>query len=104
MQWSFKYETKPSVSGGINCLMSESFSHSFNWFIQTADSFRVETSDCLCEWIAESLTHSIRLKTWIHSVTKHRCCWEKHNSSAVALIGTIFVCEILQKVNIVFKM
>ncbi len=51
----------------MTVLMSELFSHSFNRFVQTADSFRNEASDCLCEWATQSLTHSISSKTWIHS-------------------------------------
>ncbi len=87
--------TKPPVGGIV--LMSEPFIHSFNRFIQTADSFRNESIVCPFEWASESLTHSIHSKTWFHSVTKHFCCSETHNSSAVALIATIFVSEIEQK-------
>ncbi len=55
--------------------MSESFSPSFNRFVQMADSFRNQASDYrLYEWVTESLTHLIRSNTWIHSVTKHLPC------------------------------
>ncbi len=57
----------------MSVLMRESFINSFNRFIQTADSFRNKAIDCPYEWATESLTHLIRSKTWIHSVTKHRC-------------------------------
>ncbi len=87
--------TKPPVGGIV--LMSEPFIHSFNRFIQTADSFRNESIVCPFEWASESLTHSIHSKTWFHSVTNHFCCSETHNSSAVALIATIFISEIEQK-------
>ncbi len=85
----------------MSVLMSESYIHSFNRFIQTADSFRNEASDSPYEWATESLTHLIHSIKWIHSVTKHAvCCSETHNSSAVALIGTILVSEIEQKQSI----
>ncbi len=72
----------------------------FNRFIQTADSFRNEASDyCLYEWVTESLNHLIRSKMWIHSETP-LCCSEIQNSSAVALIGTIFISETEQKQSI----
>ncbi len=46
-----------------------------------ADSFKNEASDyCLYEWVTESLTHLIRSKTWIHSVTKHRCVARRHKT------------------------
>ncbi len=66
----------------MTVLMSELFSHSFNRFVQTADLFRNEASDCLCEWATQSLTHSISSKN-VDSFNSNR-----HNSSAVALIGT----------------
>ncbi len=50
-------------------------------FVQTSDSFRNEASDfCLHERVRESLTHLICLKTWIHSVTKHRCVARRHKT------------------------
>ncbi len=51
----------------MSVLMSESFIHSFDGFIQTADSFRKESIDCPYEWATDQLTHSI------HSKTRHRC-------------------------------
>ncbi len=38
----------------MSVLMSESFIHSFNRFIHTADSFRNEAIDCPYEWATES--------------------------------------------------
>ncbi len=68
---------------------------SFLWLIHS------ETRQVtLYEWVTESLTHLIHSKTWIHSVTIHRCVAQR--SSVVTLIGTIFVNEIEpKKVNIV---
>ncbi len=72
---TFKYESKPPVGG------ARWVSHWFNRFVQTADSFRNEASDyCLYEWVTESLTHSIRSKTWINSVTKQCCVVQRHKT------------------------
>ncbi len=69
--------------------MSESFIHSFNRFIQMADSFRTSQLTVLMNGPLNQLTHSIHSNTWIHSVTKHCCVVsETRNSSAVALIAT----------------
>ncbi len=44
---TFKYDFKTtSRLRKVSVLMSESFIDSFNRFIQTADSFRNEASDC----------------------------------------------------------
>ncbi len=73
-------------------LMSESFIHSFN------DSFkrliRSETSRLVIVMNGplNRLTHS--------SNETPLCVARRHNSSAVALIATIFVGEIEEKVNI----
>lgn len=40
-----------------NKSLSLSLNHSFNRFVQTADSFRNEASDSLYERVIESLTH-----------------------------------------------
>ncbi len=71
----------------------------FNRFIQTADSIRNESINCLYEWAIESLTHSIRSKMWIHSVIKQRCVLlgDTQHFFSVALIATILVGEIEQK-------
>ncbi len=78
--YTFKYDKTTSRWRQVSVLMSESFIHSFNWFIQTADSFRNEASDCPYEWATESFDS-------LDSFKKS----ETHNSSAVALIGTIFI-------------
>ncbi len=39
----------------MSVLMSESFIHSFNWFIPTADSFRNESNVYHYEWATESI-------------------------------------------------
>ncbi len=39
----------------MSVLMSESFIHSFNRFIQMADSFRNEAIGCRYEWATESI-------------------------------------------------
>ncbi len=46
------------------------------WFIQKQSKW------LLSSWtgVRESLTHLIRLKTWIHSVTKHRCVARRHKT------------------------
>ncbi len=46
----------------MSVLMSEWFIHSFNRFIQMADSFRNESIDCPYEWATESINsiHSKR--------------------------------------------
>ncbi len=42
------------------------FNPSINRFVQTADSFRNESSDyCIYEWVTESLTHLIRSNSWL---------------------------------------
>ncbi len=47
--------------------------------------------------ISESLAHLISSKMCIHSVTNSAVCSsDRHNSSAVALFGTIFIGEIEQ--------
>lgn len=53
------------------------FSHSFNRFVQTTDSFGDE----------ESLAHSIHLWTWITLATKLCFCSERSKSSVVASFG-----------------
>ncbi len=55
----------------MSVLMSEPFIHSFNRFIQK--------------------------RGFVHKRNTALCCSETHNSSAVALIATIFGCEIEQK-------
>ncbi len=74
--------------------MSESVIDSFKRLIHS------ETSQLavIINGPANQLTHSIHSNTWIHSVTKHGL--ETHNSSAVALIATIFVSEIEQQQSV----
>ncbi len=59
-----------------------------------ADSFKNKANDyCLYEWVTESLTHLIRSKTWIHSVTKHRCvAWRRSRVSASLTTSTPTSC------------
>ncbi len=57
----------------MSVLMSESFIHSFNQFIQTADSFRRSQLAVLMNGPLNQLTQSIHSNTWIRSETKHRC-------------------------------
>ncbi len=49
----------------VTVFMNESLNHWLTRFVQTADSFRNEASDCLYEWVTESLTHSIRSNCWL---------------------------------------
>ncbi len=68
-----------------------------------ADSIRNESSDYgLYERFAESLTHSIRSKMWICSVTKHHCVArsETQNSFCCSFDWNIFISEIEQKQSI----
>ncbi len=82
----------------MSVLMSESFINSFNLFIKTADSFRNESIDRPYEWATESIDtlDSFKNVDSFRNETPLRCS-ETHNSSAVALITTIFVSEIEQK-------
>ncbi len=48
----------------VTVFMNESLNHWLTRFIQTPDSFRNEASDCLYEWVNESLTHFIHSNTW----------------------------------------
>ncbi len=78
---SFKYETKP-VGGGK--WLFEWVSHQLS--LHSTDSFKLlihsETRQVttVYEWVTGSLTHLIRSKTWIHSVTKHRCVARRHKT------------------------
>ncbi len=54
----------------VTVLMNGPLNHWLTRFVQTADSFRNEASDCPYEWATESLTHSIRFKRLIHSETR----------------------------------
>ncbi len=77
--------------------MSESFIHSFNRFIQTADSFRNESIGYPYEWATESID-SLNSFKYVDSFSNETplCVARRHNSSAVAFIATIFGCEIEQ--------
>ncbi len=46
---------KLPVGGGKSLILS--LNQLVNWLVWTSDSFRNEASDCLCEWVIESLTH-----------------------------------------------
>ncbi len=60
---STKLQTRHLSSVDADALCEWGVSPSFNWSVQTADSFRNKASDyCLYEWVTESLTHSIRSK------------------------------------------
>ncbi len=48
----------------LTVLMSESLNHLFNRFIQTTDSFRNKTFDCVNEWITESFIQPIHSNDW----------------------------------------
>ncbi len=82
----------------MSVLMSESFINSFNRFIQMADSFRKESIGCPYEWATESIDSLDSLKNVDSFRMNKRCLWATHNSSAVALIATIFVSEIKQNI------
>ncbi len=47
--YTLKMKLKPPVGGSKS--LSLSLNHSFNRFVQTADSFRNEASDSLYEWV-----------------------------------------------------
>ncbi len=75
-------------------------------FIHSTDSFKrlihSETRQLavLMNGPLNQSTHSIHSNTLIHSLTKHRCVLlgdTQHFCCAVALIATIFGCEIEQK-------
>ncbi len=92
-----KYENKPVGGVTITVWMSDSL------VLYSTDSSKrlIHSEISLYEWVTESLTHLICSKTWINSVTKHRrVARRQKNSSAVALIETIFIIEIEQKQSI----
>ncbi len=53
-----------SVMKLATVFMNESLNHWFTQFNQTPDSFSNEASDCLYEWVTESLAHLIHSKSW----------------------------------------
>ncbi len=85
----------------MSVLMSESFIHSFNRFIQKADSFRNESIGSPYEWATESIDSLDSFKNVDSFSDETQLCvaW-RHNSSAVALIASIFGCEIEQKLSV----
>ncbi len=85
----------------MSVLMSESlFIHSFNRFIQTADSFRNEAIGCPYEWTTESINSLDSFKHVDSFINQTPLCVARRHTTlccAVALIATIFGCEIEQK-------
>jgi len=63
----------------VTVFMNESLNHWLTWFIQTPDSFRNKASDCLYEWVTESLTHLIQSNAWfIQKQSKWLSLWMSH--------------------------
>ncbi len=79
----------------MSVLMSESFINEFNRFIQMTDSFRNESIGCPYEWTTESIDSLDSFKN-VDSFSDETplCVAQRHNSSAEALIATIFISEI----------
>ncbi len=50
----------------VTVFLNKSLNHSLKRFFKTADSFTNEASDCVFEWITESLTQTIPSKQLIH--------------------------------------
>ncbi len=73
------------------CFSEQSFIHSFKV------SFRNKAIGCSYEWATESLTHSINPKTWIHSVTKHRCVARRHTTVLLWLWSQLYSSAKLSK-------
>ncbi len=60
--------------------MNGPLNHWLTRFVQTADSFRNESSDCPYEWATESLTHSIHSNSWfIQKRVKWLSVWMGHS-------------------------
>ncbi len=90
--WILKYQINKKNNEIILLVGGwKSLSHSFNKFVQTAESFRNKSSHCLYE----SFTKIICLRSQINAIVKH--CLKICNGSAVALFGTIFIGQIQQK-------
>ncbi len=77
------------------------------WVIDSTDSFKRLIQSEMRQVITAFMNwllihwHLIRSKTWIHSSNETPlCCSKTQNSSAVALIWTIFISEIEQKQSI----
>ncbi len=68
-----------SVTSQVTVLMNESLNHWLTWFVQTADSFSNESSDCPYERVTESFTHLIRSNGWfIQKRVKWLSLWTSH--------------------------
>ncbi len=80
----------------MSVLMSESFINSFKRLIHS------ETSQltALMNGSLNQLTRFVQKHGFVQKRNTAVCCSETHNSSAVALIATIFVGEIEQKQSI----
>ncbi len=73
----------------------------FNRLVQMDDSFRIEASDywLLSLWMGYWIINSLDSFKTMDSFSNDTplCCSETQNSSAVTLIGTIFISKIEQK-------
>ncbi len=63
----------------VTVFMGATLIHSLIWFVQITDSFRIQTKDCLYDWVTESLPQLICSKQWfIHELNKWLSLWVQH--------------------------